>query len=107
MRLYNMNWFMKLVMPGVKAITLRPFGCYFREEKYKILSYDHEYMHWLQQGELLCVFFYIWYFIEWLIKIPFCGKKAYISICFEQEAYKEVYWLRKDFGFLKYVFKCY
>lgn len=33
------------------------------------------------------LFFYLWYLLEWLIRIPVCGKSAYVSLSFEQEAY--------------------
>lgn len=59
--------------------------------------------------------FYIWYFIEWLLKsvisIFTCGRiKAYYSISFECEAYDNQYKYnyqatRKRFAWLKYVFK--
>lgn len=31
--------------------------------------------------------FYIWYVVEWLIKLCFYGSKAYRNISFEREAY--------------------
>lgn len=51
---------------------------------------NHEYIHTLQQREMLFVVFYIWYVAEWLFH--FCRyrnlKKAYYHISFEREAYR-------------------
>lgn len=40
--------------------------------------------------EMLYIGFYLWYVIEWLIRLILCmsAKRAYYSISFEQEAYK-------------------
>lgn len=49
----------------------------------------HESIHWEQQKELLIVFFWLWYVLEWLLRL-LCYwdfKKAYRKISFEQEAY--------------------
>jgi hypothetical protein len=61
------------------------------------------------------IIFYVWYFIEWLIKLIISGFtlgkiKAYQSISFEQEAFKNDQNLkyatyRKKFNWLKYIFK--
>ena len=50
----------------------------------------HEYIHTMQMKEMLYVFFYIWYVVEWLIRlIAICDThKAYRAISFEQEAYE-------------------
>jgi hypothetical protein len=37
---------------------------------------------------MLCIFFYLWYGIEWLIKLPKYGRLAYYAISFEREAYR-------------------
>ena len=49
----------------------------------------HESIHTKQQKEMLYVFFYIWYVIEWLIRLFGCFdfNMAYRNISFEQEAY--------------------
>jgi hypothetical protein len=101
-----MNWFMLLVMPRITAITLFPFGVYLHSYDVDISTIKHESVHWQQQKEMLCLFFYVWYLVEWLIKIPFCGRRAYMSISFEQEAYSNPD-PRKRFGWMKYIFKCY
>jgi hypothetical protein len=51
---------------------------------------NHEKIHIRQQVELLVLPFFIWYFIEFLIRFLRCrnGKVAYHSISFEKEAYQ-------------------
>lgn len=50
---------------------------------------NHEYIHTLQQREMLFVFFYLWYLAEWLVKMVRYRSfnKAYLHISFEREAY--------------------
>lgn len=70
---------------------------------------NHEKIHLRQQVELLLIFFYIWYIIEFLFHLIRFGNwnKAYHSISFEKEAYYNEanpnYLLdRKFWAFLKY-----
>jgi len=97
---------------GFSAVNL--FGFIFARIESKPLSNsskNHESIHTLQQREMLYVFFYIWYGIEWLIKFLICFNvmKAYYSICFEQEAYRWQYYTnylneRKHYSWLQYIF---
>lgn len=48
---------------------------------------NHEKIHTAQMKELLYVGFYMWYFIEWLIRLCNDHKTAYRNISFEAEAY--------------------
>lgn len=53
-------------------------------------------------------FFYIWYVVEWFVKLFFHGSSAYRNISFEREAYsnqEDDSYLknRKMFAFLKYL----
>jgi len=96
------------VSEDVIAITLYPFGIYVKEQPYPInpSTINHEEIHWMQQKELLCIFFYMWYFVEWLLRLPFGN--AYMNISFEREAYANqnnpnYLKTRKKFGFLKYL----
>jgi hypothetical protein len=43
------------------------------------------------------LFFYLWYLIEWLIRIPINGKAAYRSLSFEREGWEN----REDLDYLK------
>jgi len=103
---------MKTLLGATLAITLCPFGVYFKDQETmnnkEIIN--HESIHWKQQLEMLVIFFYIWYIIEWVIRIFVNGKQAYISISFEQEAYdndNNLNYLstRKHFSWFKYLNK--
>ena len=66
----------------------------------------HEQIHTRQMAELLFVFFYLWYFMEWLVRL-FMRGNAYHHISFEREAYDhmdEPDYLkrRKHFAWMKY-----
>lgn len=61
----------------VKCMISRP-NRYFR-------LIQHERTHTKQQNNLLGIFFYIWYVIEWFFKI-FTEVKAYKELSFEREA---------------------
>jgi len=71
---------------------------------------NHEKIHLRQQLELLLVFFYLWYVLEFLFRlIQYQNRnKAYRNISFEREAYtneKDLNYLKKRsiWRFLKYV----
>jgi hypothetical protein len=107
----QMPGWMLWLTPKVLAITLFPFGIYYRNEKLlHKTTLNHENIHWQQQKEMLCVFFYLWYIIEWLIKLIKYGKLSYYNISFEREAYwwdKDPTYLlkRKRFAWFKHVIK--
>lgn len=99
--------FLKAVLGrNVTAITLWPFGVYITEEPMlpivKTYLVNHETIHWHQQ-KFLPIVFYVLYFTEWLLRLPFGN--AYMNISFEKEAYahqKEVY-MPTRFSFIKYL----
>lgn len=75
--------------PGFTAINL--FGVIFAREEYKPLgkrTLNHEAIHTAQMKELLYVGFYLWYVVEWLVKLFIYGKEAYRNVSFEREAYQ-------------------
>ena len=43
--------------------------------------------------EMLYIFFYLWYAIEWLVRLIQCGnaRQAYYNISLEKEAYYNMY----------------
>ncbi|UKJ07982.1 hypothetical protein [Solitalea lacus] len=94
-----------------QAITLWPFVILKSTELKKDWTLiNHERIHLRQQIELLLVFFYLWYAIEFLARWIICRdtNKAYHHICFEKEAYlndnnPEYLNTRKLFSFLKYL----
>lgn len=67
----------------------------------------HESIHTKQIVECGFIFFYIWYLIEWFIRL-FLPGNAYWNISFEQEAYsneQDTNYLnnRKHFSWIKYL----
>lgn len=91
------------------------FGILFvRSDSKKGLTYvtlNHESIHAKQCVEMLGVFFYLWYVVEYIIRIPLCDfdtHKAYRNISFEREAYDnqenmEYISERRHFAWLNYI----
>ena len=81
----------KVFVPrGFRAITIFPFILLrYREDKKVDQLLNHEKIHLRQQLELLIVPFYLWYSLEYFLKLFRYGDKnlAYRSISFEREAY--------------------
>ena len=74
------------------------------------LILHHEAIHSKQIRELLYVGFYIWYIIEWLVRLLYIRnlREAYKAISFEKEAFanqaNESYLDdRRRYSFLKYI----
>ena len=71
---------------------------------------NHAKIHWRQQRELLYIFSYLWYFIEWFMRMPINKVDAFLEISLEKEArdnqenlkYLET---RKPYAWLKYLKK--
>lgn len=101
-------WFSKL-MKGYSAITLYPFGVYAHSKDLSERIIRHEGIHWKQQKEMLCIPFYIWYGVEYFVKLFKYGKKgAYYNLSFEREAYqndtsKTYVQTRRPFTWVKYI----
>lgn len=74
-------------MKGFVAINL--FGLLFVRKGKKVTDVvlNHEEIHTAQMKEMLYVGFYLWYLIEWIVKLFSYGKKSYENISFEREAY--------------------
>jgi hypothetical protein len=71
---------------------------------------NHEKIHLVQQIEMLILFFYLWYVIEFLLRLVRYRNwtKAYRNISFEKEAYSNEHNLkyrknRKFWNFLDYI----
>ena len=74
---------------GFSAINL--FGLIFARKECEPLSkqtLNHEAIHTAQMRELLYIGFYLWYVVEWLVKLFIYGKEAYRNVSFEREAYQ-------------------
>lgn len=99
------------VPKGYDGITLYPFVFLNNEQqkRNKVLL-NHEQIHITQQKELLVLFFYLWYVIEFFIRLQVCKNWsiAYKNISFEQEAYanhSNLMYIQKRprWTFLKYI----
>lgn len=79
-----------LPFPGYRAINL--FGIIFARgnKPLSARTITHETIHTKQMLETLIIGFYIWYLLEFLIKLVICFNwdRAYRSVSFEQEAYE-------------------
>lgn len=95
---------------GFKAINL--FGVLFvrGDSKVDSTTVNHELIHTAQMKELLYIFFYPWYVIEWIARLLQYrnAREAYRNISFEREAYRHeenlmyLKW-RPKFNFLNYL----
>lgn len=91
--------------------VLWPF-VFVRHPKLKqdVIFLNHERIHLRQQLELLVVPFFLWYGIEFVIRLLHFGttREAYRNISFEREAYKnenDLNYLkqRRAYAFSKYI----
>ncbi len=101
----------RIVPKGFVGVTLYPFIFLKRKDlKYNAELVNHEKIHLEQQRELLVIFFFLFYFIEWFIKVLVYRDrfKAYKNLSFEREAYlneNNLYYIekRKFWAFLNYL----
>ncbi|TCI85545.1 hypothetical protein [Tenacibaculum sp. M341] len=100
-----------IVPKGFSGITLYPFiFLRYKNLKKNKLLINHEKIHLQQQLELLIVFFYIFYGLEWFVKLIKYKNSylAYKNLSFEKEAYQNESNLdylknRKIWTFIKYL----
>jgi hypothetical protein len=78
------------IFPFGSYTAINLFGIVFYKGTMTSRTYNHELIHSLQMREMLFVFFYLWYFVEWLVKLIRYRNwnKAYNAISFEREAYQ-------------------
>ena len=89
-----------LIPKGYRGLAVFPFVFVKQAlDKKNEVFVNHERIHLRQQLELLIIPFFIWYFLEFLVR--FIQYKnwnlAYRNICFEREAYAK----EKDLSYLK------
>lgn len=99
-------------LKGFKAINILGIlfvrnGCVMSD-----VDMEHETIHTKQIIEMLIIFFYIWYAIEWIVRliIERDPHRAYRKVSFEQEAYGNEKFIcyhstRKHFNWIKYLRK--
>jgi hypothetical protein len=103
--------FKYLIPKNYSGLTIYPFiFLKHHSNKWNKTLVNHEKIHLKQQAELLCLVFFVWYFLEYIFRLIQYKNhyNAYKNICFEKEAYtneKDVNYLqnRKRFAFLKYL----
>ncbi|WP_418649811.1 hypothetical protein [Tenacibaculum aestuariivivum] len=79
-----------MVPKGFVGITLFPFIFLKRKDlKENPVLINHEKIHLKQQLELFIIFFYLFYIIEWILKLIKYKNSAtaYKNLSFEREAY--------------------
>lgn len=93
---------------GFKCINL--FGILFCRKQLDKIDINHETIHTKQMQEMLYIFFYLWYVVEYLIRLVIYRntKLAYKNISFEREAYQNQYNLdylsnRKHYNWFNYL----
>ena len=78
-------------IPFGKYAAINLFGVMFVRKGVRITDrlINHESIHTAQMKEMLYLGFYLWYGIEWFVKLIKYrnGYKAYRNISFEREAY--------------------
>ena len=97
---------------GYVALTLWPF-VFVRNSairRYTLVTANHESIHGMQQRETLCLVFFLWYAVEYIIRLVIyrSRKEAYRNISFEQESYiheSDLFYLssRRPYAFIRYV----
>lgn len=79
-----------LVPKGFRGLTTFPFiFLRYATDKENLVFVNHEKIHLRQQLELLILPFFIWYFLEYLVRLVQYKNRelAYRNISFEREAY--------------------
>ena len=100
-----------LIPKGYRGLTVFPFVFLkSANSKSDLVLINHEKIHLRQQLELLILPFFIWYGLEFLLRLLKYKNRqlAYRMISFEQEAYaneKDLHYLkqRSFWDFLKYL----
>ena len=79
-----------LIPKGYRGLTVFPFVFVkYRLDKENLVFMNHERIHLRQQLELLIIPFFIWYFLEYILRLIQYKNMdlAYRNISFEREAY--------------------
>ena len=98
------------VLPPKNYSAIMLFGILFVRKGVKVSdrTIRHESIHVKQMLEMLILPFYLWYCIEFVIRLCFCRdwSSAYRNISFEKEAYQnesQIHYKRKFYSWLKYL----
>ncbi|MDE6237508.1 MAG: hypothetical protein K2M45_06530 [Muribaculaceae bacterium] len=79
----------RLIPFGKRYYAINLFGIIFAKGKCSAVTINHEAIHTAQMRELLYIPFYLFYLLEWLIRLVQYRSfyQAYLNISFEREAY--------------------
>ena len=95
---------------GKKYYAINLFGILFAKGPCGAITIKHERIHSAQMKELLFIPFYIFYILEWFIRLLQYRNSftAYRNISFEREAYAnesnpDYLSKRKPYSFLRYI----
>ncbi len=98
------------IIPFGNYFAINLFGIIFAKGECDSRMLNHEYIHTLQMRDMLYIPFYIWYVLEWAVRLIQYGdaRQSYLNISFEREAYRHGNDLtypgrRRRFAFLKYL----
>ena len=74
---------------GKNYAAINLFGVVFAKKRLNRVALNHEYIHTLQQREMLFLFFFLRYGLEWIFRTVqyWSPTKGYYHISFEREAY--------------------
>ena len=88
----------KVIPFGRSYYAVNLFGVLFAKGPVDKYILNHEKIHSAQIFEMLVVPFYLWYLVEWAVRLVSCGNghRAYRNISFEREAYAH----GNDLGYL-------
>jgi len=90
----------QIISKSFSAVSIYPF-IFLRDERCRndYVLINHELIHFRQQKELFWLIFFIWYILEYLIRLLYYrnSKLAYRNISFEREAYAN----ENDLDYLK------
>jgi hypothetical protein len=97
-----------LIPKGYRGLAVFPFVFIkYRIDKENLVFINHEKIHLRQQLELLVLPFFIWYFLEYLVRLVQYkdADLAYRNISFEREAYTHEFNLEylKNRSFLRFL----
>jgi hypothetical protein len=100
-----------LIPKGYRGLAVFPFVFVkYRLDKGNLVFVNHEQIHLRQQLELLIIPFFVWYFLEFILRLIQYKNidLAYRNISFERESYtneKDLDYLKRRsfWNFLKYV----
>ena len=100
------------LIPFGNFLATNLFGYVFTKIDLKEWQKRHEEIHSEQMKEMLYIPFYIWYTLEFLIKLLYYlnWNKAYKAVSFEREAYLYQNWTyyisyRKKYAWIQFIFR--